>query len=156
MRTAKFGAASPSAMPVVDVTKPGGGVQSDIITDTAVHNGQWFAITALSAAVVGLESTSIATVNGADPTTVASTALVAGNTYTIVSVGTTNWVALGASANQSGVTFVANGSGSGNGTAQAAGTANFIGGLPIPAGATIYGSFQQIAANSGVLIAYRD
>lgn len=44
-------------------------------------------------------------------------AFVVGATYTIVSVGTTNFVAIGASANTIGVTFVATGVGSGTGTA---------------------------------------
>jgi hypothetical protein len=40
-------------------------------------------------------------------TTVLATALVAGNTYTIATVGTTNWTLLGASANTVGLPFVA-------------------------------------------------
>lgn len=51
------------------------------------------------------------------PTTVAAGSLVGGTTYTIYSAGTTNWVAVGAYANMTGITFTATGSGSGTGTA---------------------------------------
>ena len=42
---------------------------------------------------------------------------VPGSTYTITTVGDTNWVAIGASANSLGVVFVATGAGSGSGVA---------------------------------------
>lgn len=51
------------------------------------------------------------------PTTVAAASLVGGTVYTIQSVGTTNWVAVGAHANMTGITFTATGAGSGTGTA---------------------------------------
>ena len=50
-------------------------------------------------------------------TTVNATALVTGYTYTILTVGTTNWTLVGAASNTVGVTFVASGVGTGNGTA---------------------------------------
>ena len=50
-------------------------------------------------------------------TTVNATALVVGYTYTILTVGTTNWVAVGATSNTVGVVFVATGTGTGTGTA---------------------------------------
>lgn len=50
-------------------------------------------------------------------TTVAAGAFEIGSTYTIVSVGSTNFTAIGASANTVGVTFTATGAGSGSGTA---------------------------------------
>lgn len=50
-------------------------------------------------------------------TTVNATALVMGYTYTILSVGNTNWVTVGAASNTVGVTFVATGVGTGSGTA---------------------------------------
>lgn len=50
-------------------------------------------------------------------TTVNATALTVGYTYTILTVGTTNWVAVGASSNTIGVVFVATGAGTGDGTA---------------------------------------
>lgn len=50
-------------------------------------------------------------------TTVNATALVVGYTYTILTVGTTNWVAVGATSNTIGVVFVATGAGTGDGTA---------------------------------------
>lgn len=50
-------------------------------------------------------------------TTVNATALVVGYTYTILTVGTTNWVAVGATSNTVGVVFVATGAGTGTGTA---------------------------------------
>ena len=51
------------------------------------------------------------------PTTVAPGSLVIGTAYTIYSAGTTNWTALGAAANMSGITFTALATGSGTGTA---------------------------------------
>ena len=51
------------------------------------------------------------------PTTVAASSLVGGTTYTIYSTGTTNWTAVGAASNMTGVTFVATGAGTGTGTA---------------------------------------
>jgi hypothetical protein len=49
--------------------------------------------------------------------TVAANAIEAGNTYTILTVGTTNFVAIGAASNTVGVVFTATGTGSGTGTA---------------------------------------
>jgi len=49
--------------------------------------------------------------------TVAPGSLSVGTAYTILSVGTTNWTAVGASANITGVSFVATATGSGTGTA---------------------------------------
>jgi hypothetical protein len=46
---------------------------------------------------------------------------VIGQSYTIVSIGTTNFVAIGATSNTAGVEFIAKGNGSGNGTATPAG-----------------------------------
>lgn len=51
------------------------------------------------------------------PVTVAASSLVAGTVYTIQSVGNTNWTAVGAFANMTGITFTATGAGSGTGTA---------------------------------------
>lgn len=50
-------------------------------------------------------------------TQVAAGSLVANSVYTITFAGTTNWTAVGASGNITGVTFVATGAGSGTGTA---------------------------------------
>ena len=41
-----------------------------------------------------------------------------GTKYQIITVGTTNWLAIGASANEAGVIFTATGAGTGNGTAK--------------------------------------
>lgn len=49
--------------------------------------------------------------------TVTAGAFVVGNTYMIASVGSTNFVAIGAAANSTGVIFTATGAGSGTGTA---------------------------------------
>jgi hypothetical protein len=49
--------------------------------------------------------------------TVTAAAIEAGNTYTILTVGTTNFVAIGAASNTVGVVFTATGTGSGTGTA---------------------------------------
>jgi hypothetical protein len=51
------------------------------------------------------------------PATVAAGSLSAGIVYTIESVGTTDFTAVGAFANMTGITFVATGAGSGTGTA---------------------------------------
>ena len=50
-------------------------------------------------------------------TQVTAGSFVIGTTYTILSVGTTSWTAIGASSNTQGVTFVATGIGSGTGVA---------------------------------------
>ena len=50
-------------------------------------------------------------------TTVGATSIIAGFTYTIVTVGSTNWVSIGAASNTVGVVFVATGTGTGSGTA---------------------------------------
>jgi hypothetical protein len=51
------------------------------------------------------------------PAQVAAGSISAGTVYTIYSTGTTNWTAVGASSNMTGVTFTATASGSGTGTA---------------------------------------
>jgi hypothetical protein len=51
------------------------------------------------------------------PTTIAAGSLSAGTVYTIESVGTTDWTAVGAYTSMTGVTFVATGTGTGTGTA---------------------------------------
>ena len=53
------------------------------------------------------------------PGNVTAGSFVPGATYTILTVGTTNWTAIGASSNTVGVQFVATGTGSGTGTAVA-------------------------------------
>jgi hypothetical protein len=58
-----------------------------------------------------------ATFNSAIPVTVTAGAFVVGTTYTIVTVGNTNFVAIGATSNTVGVIFTATGAGSGTGTA---------------------------------------
>lgn len=50
-------------------------------------------------------------------TTVNATGIIAGYTYTILTVGNTNWVSIGAASNTVGVVFVATGTGTGSGTA---------------------------------------
>jgi hypothetical protein len=51
------------------------------------------------------------------PAQVAAASLVAGTVYTIYDAGNTNWTAVGAFANMTGITFTATGTGSGTGTA---------------------------------------
>ena len=51
------------------------------------------------------------------PTQVAAGSLSIGTVYTIYSAGTTNWTAVGAMANMTGITFIATDTGSGTGTA---------------------------------------
>lgn len=55
------------------------------------------------------------------PSTVTAGLFLPGNTYTIVSVGTTNFMSIGAVSNTIGVVFVATGVGSGTGTALSTG-----------------------------------
>jgi hypothetical protein len=57
--------------------------------------------------------------SGLSPVTVTAGSFVVGVTYTIVSVGTTSFTAIGASSNTVGASFVATGVGSGSGTAYA-------------------------------------
>ena len=63
-------------------------------------------------------------------------AFVVATTYTIVTVGTTDFVAIGASANTAGVVFVATGVGSGTGTAKTLATSTASG------GGTVYAVYQ--------------
>jgi hypothetical protein len=66
-------------------------------------------------------------------TAVASTALVAGTQYSIVSVGTSNFTLAGAETNTVGCIFTATGATAGNGTAQAeVNTSSLIGNLQQP------------------------
>lgn len=51
------------------------------------------------------------------PAQVAAASLVQGTVYTIYNAGNTNWTAVGAYANMTGITFTATGAGSGTGTA---------------------------------------
>ena len=51
------------------------------------------------------------------PTQVDAGSLSAGTLYTIYSTGTTDWSAVGAASNMTGVTFTATGAGTGTGTA---------------------------------------
>jgi hypothetical protein len=73
-------------------------------------------------------------VQSIDPTIIAGNFNV-GQQYEIVDVGSTNWTAINASSNTSGVTFIANGVGSGTGTATALNqftvSANSPGGAPV-------------------------
>lgn len=147
-----YGSRQPGATPFYDPTRPGYGADSDLITDTTTHLGAWFCLKALAAAVVDVITDSIKTTNGVAPSTVA-TAAVAGQTYKILTVGTTDWTAIGASVNAVGVTFLATGAGTGNGTATS--ESRPITGISIPAGAEIYGAFQSIRCQSGSLLAYR-
>ena len=147
----------PVPLPVGVATQPGSGVESDLLTDTNAHTGQWFAIWNNSASTLTLSfvSDSVKTLNGTPPNTVAAGAFVVGQTYTIVSVGSTNFTAIGATANQAGVTFVATGVGSGSGTATLAGTGGAYNAVTIPSGGTLYGSFQSITLAGNTAVAYR-
>ena len=66
-------------------------------------------------------------------TTVTAGSFVIGTTYTILTVGTTSFTSIGASANTIGVVFTATGAGSGTGTAF---TADYVGLLPVTSGGT--------------------
>lgn len=76
--------------------------------------------------------------------TVSAPSILKGVTYTIQSVGTTNWMAIGAGSNTVGVTFKATGNSSGTGTATIAGTTSATGAvIPAPTiNATHTGTFK--------------
>ena len=156
MRTNRaYGIGSPAALPVIPVNRAGAGCLSDILTSATALVGQWFELHALAAAVVTVITDTIKTKDGAPTTSVASTALLVGQNYTIIAVGTTNWVTAGAPANFGvGTNFTAIATATGSGTAVAA--AQVIASLNIPAGDSIYGSFQSVSVASGTIIAYRD
>ena len=75
---------------------------------------------------------------------------VSGQTYTILSVGTTNFVAIGASSNTVGVEFIATGAGSGTGTALAPTLIEFAryNSFQIPYTATTYNLNNDINTDS--------
>ena len=79
-------------------------------------------------------------------TNIAATSLVAGQTYKITAVGTTNFVAIGATSNTVGVYFTATGVGSGTGTANCA----F---WPGPDGTSLGASNADILVTSGIPVA---
>lgn len=99
----------------------------------------------------------------APPSVVTAGAFSTGTAYTIATLGSTNFVAIGASANQVGVTFIATGAGAGTGTAitQAVATGSFdqsaaelraaLSG-PIPGGSTTY--TISLPANYGNVSGY--
>jgi len=77
-------------------------------------------------------------------TTVTAGSFIVGLTYCITSVGSTNFQAIGASANQVGVHFIATGVGSGNGTAQISRTVqNTLQSLPSLADFNSYANFDS-------------
>lgn len=87
------------------------------------------------------------------PSTITAGSFVIGNTYTIVSIGTTDFTSIGASSNQLGVVFVATGIGSGTGTASSPSTITTSGATNIAAmQRIIVGSYIELAgmtASSG-------
>ena len=151
--TNQTGLQQPAGLNVNTINQPGAGTASDFINGAGTYTGWWGAITALVAAVVTVVTTSIKTQNGV-PSTVLATNFVAGGTYTIQSLGTTNWLAIGAPVAAVGVTFTATGAGAGTGTALQ-GDEQTVAGLIIPAGTTIYGEFKSITWTSGTVLAYR-
>ena len=156
MRTNLYGAQQPSGLTVVDVTKPGGGCASDVFTDSNAHIGSWFAITALgpaaAAASLTLGSTSIKTVNGA-PQSIQAGSLVIGQTYKILTLGSTDFTQVGAATNTVGTSFTATGVGTGTGTV--VGELMTFANISVASGVTIYGEFESITVNNGSVIAYR-
>jgi hypothetical protein len=78
-------------------------------------------------------NTSFDQFNLASTTTVTSGSFVIGTTYTILTIGTTDFTLIGASANTVGVIFTATGVGLGTGTAF---TADYVGVLPVSSGGT--------------------
>lgn len=87
----------------------------------AYGNGRWVAVSSTGYVTYSFDGTDWYTTTNGMPNsgpTVAASAIVAGQTYQIVSVGTTDFTALGAASNTIGVNFTASGSGSGTGTAK--------------------------------------
>lgn len=158
MNSSHYGAGQTPAMNVWDVTKPGSGVHSDLITDNAAHPGSWFAVQPIglpgAQVVVTVLTDTIKTLNGVPPS-VAAGSFIVGQTYKILSVGATDFTLVGAATNNVGVTFLATGVGTGSGTAMAEGR-SFVN-VPLPVGGPpLYGQFQSIQIQSGTVIAYRN
>ena len=164
MRTnASFGAAQPTALNVQDVTKPGQGCLSDLITNTSTVNGTWGAITALAAAVIAtLVTTTVKSLNGT-PVGIQASAAVVGVSYTIQSLGTTTQAQFltlfgtppGGASGVWAVGMTGQAIGAGAGTALLTTDEQTYTAVPLPAGATIYGEFKQITLTSGTVLAYR-
>lgn len=87
-----------------------------IITNVAGGNFAAGAATLTGGATVVLTGAQTAVTIASGGTTVAAGSFVVGKTYTILTVGTTDFTAIGATANTVGVTFIATGVGSGTGT----------------------------------------
>lgn len=87
--------------------------------------------------------------------TVSAPSILKGVTYTIQTVGTTNWTAVGASSNTVGVTFRATGNSSGTGAATIAGTTSVTGAVvPAPTiNSTHTGTFKLGTPPIGVITA---
>jgi hypothetical protein len=106
-----------------------------VFTATGVGSGTGTATTPLPSRYLKSDgtNTSFDQFNLASTTTVTAGSFVIGTTYTILTIGTTDFTLIGASANTIGVIFTATGVGTGTGTAI---TADYVGVLPVIAGGT--------------------
>lgn len=101
---------------VLDLTPP---LLDQNATDTTISSDAATGTTHLAANAPLWVQSSYYDIGSSVRSTVAAGLFVVGFTYTIVTVGSTNFMAIGASANTIGVTFIATGVGSGTGTASA-------------------------------------
>ena len=106
-----------------------------VFTATGVGAGSGTATTPLPSRYLKSDgtNTSFDQFNLASTTTVTAGSFVIGTTYTILTIGTTDFTLIGASANTIGVIFTATGVGTNTGTAI---TADYVGVLPVIAGGT--------------------
>lgn len=81
-----------------------------------VWNNQTYEVVYIDAYHFGIKNIAVPS-DGTKPVAVAATALVAGGSYTITTIGTTDFTLVGASANTVGIVFTATGAGTGTGTA---------------------------------------
>lgn len=158
MNSSHYGAGQTPAMNVWDVTKPGAGVNSDILNDNAAHAGSWFCIQPIgqpgAQVVLSVLTDTIKTLNGVPPS-VASGSFIVGQIYKILSLGTTDFTQIGASVNALGVAFQATGVGTGSGAATTDGR-SYVN-VPLAVGGPpLYGQFQSIQCQTGAVIAYRN
>ena len=108
------------------------------VTGATGCNGN-FTISNLTSTTVDLVGSTF----GGTYTSKAAGSFTVGQMYRIVSVGTTNFTAIGASANTVGVWFVATGVGSGSGTASSAQIADVATlGTPVNAGQMAFGQYS--------------
>jgi hypothetical protein len=97
---------------------------------------------------VGTGITGTAVLNPVAPSVIAATAMVAGRSYAIETVGSTTFTTYGASANTVGTVFTATGAGTGTGTVYTTTLPNFYDSDTAGTPPLYYDSYKQIVAGS--------